>query len=103
MKWNYVDDAPTAFNFCIENFKLIASVNFICLQISNAYLQFILGPSANILFEFVKEMPKSETPYRLEIASLLGGLFVTWVILQLFPVSVEISEQMCNKNEFSCV
>jgi hypothetical protein len=39
-------------------------------------------------------MPKSETAYRIEIASLLGGLFFTWVILQLFPVSAEISEQV---------
>ncbi|PNX94357.1 ABC transporter A family member 7-like protein [Trifolium pratense] len=61
--------------------------------ISNAYLQFLRGPGTKMLFEFVKEMPKSETAYRLEIASLLGGLFFTWVILQLFPVSAEISEQ----------
>ncbi|XP_057416443.1 ABC transporter A family member 7-like [Lotus japonicus] len=66
----------------INLMRIPRSINLI----SNAYLQFILGPSANILFEFVKEMPKSETPYRLEIASLMGGLFVTWVILQLFPV-----------------
>ncbi|KEH31922.1 ABC transporter A family protein [Medicago truncatula] len=55
-------------------------------MISNAYLQFLLGPSTKILFEFVKEMPKSETPIRIEIATLLGSLFFTWVVLQLFPV-----------------
>ncbi|WJX89982.1 Phospholipid-transporting ATPase abca7 [Trifolium repens] len=54
--------------------------------ISNAYLQFLRGPGTKMLFEFVKEMPKSETPLRIEVASLLGGLFYTWVILQLFPV-----------------
>jgi hypothetical protein len=64
------------------------------MQISNAYLQFLRGPGTKMLFDFVKEMPKSETAYRIEIASLLGGLFFTWVILQLFPVSAEISEQV---------
>ncbi|XP_045792339.1 ABC transporter A family member 7-like isoform X4 [Trifolium pratense] len=54
--------------------------------ISNAYLQFLCGPGTKMLFEFVKEMPKSETSYRINIAALLGGLFFTWVILQLFPV-----------------
>ncbi|KEH31924.1 ABC transporter A family protein [Medicago truncatula] len=54
--------------------------------ISNAYLQFLRGLGTKMLFEFVKEMPKSETPLRIEIASLLGVLFFTWVVLQLFPV-----------------
>ncbi|CAI9112239.1 OLC1v1012658C1 [Oldenlandia corymbosa var. corymbosa] len=53
---------------------------------SNAYLQFLLGPGSKILFEFVKEMPKPETRIRLDFSSLLGPLFFTWVILQLFPV-----------------
>ncbi|XP_052175701.1 ABC transporter A family member 7-like isoform X2 [Diospyros lotus] len=53
---------------------------------SNAYLQFLLGPSKKMLFEFVKEMPKPETQLKLDLASLLGPLFFTWVILQLFPV-----------------
>ncbi|KAL9155884.1 hypothetical protein ABFS82_09G035700 [Erythranthe guttata] len=53
---------------------------------SNAYLQFLLGPSAKMLFEFVKEMPKPETNLRLDFSSLLGPLFFTWVIVQLFPV-----------------
>ena len=57
------------------------------MQISNAYLQFLRGPGTKILFEFVKEMPKSETSIRIEIATLLGSLFYTWVVLQLFPVS----------------
>jgi hypothetical protein len=51
------------------------------MQISNAYLQFLHGFGTKILFEFVKEMPKSETPIRIEITTL------TWVVLQLFSVS----------------
>jgi len=64
------------------------------MQISNAYLKFLLGPDTKMLFEFVKGMPKPETPIRLEVASLLSGLFFTWVVLLLFPVSAEISEQI---------
>nr|GMC74269.1 ABC transporter A family member 7-like [Ipomoea batatas] len=55
-------------------------------MVSNAYLQFLLGPSTKMLFEFVKEMPKPETRIRLDFASLLGPLFFTWVVIQLFPV-----------------
>lgn len=58
-----------------------------CLQVSNAYLQFLLGPGTKMLLEFVKEMPKSGTRLRLDFSSILGPLFFTWVILQLFPVS----------------
>ncbi|CAH9126171.1 unnamed protein product [Cuscuta epithymum] len=54
--------------------------------VSNAYLQFLLGPSTKMQFEFVKEMPKPETRVRLDFASLLGPLFFTWVVIQLFPV-----------------
>ncbi|XP_048138720.1 ABC transporter A family member 7-like isoform X2 [Rhodamnia argentea] len=53
---------------------------------SNAYIQFLLGPATKMLFEFVKEMPKPETVVRLDLSSLLGTLFFTWVIIQLFPV-----------------
>nr|XP_017188524.2 ABC transporter A family member 7-like isoform X2 [Malus domestica] len=53
---------------------------------SNAYLQSVQGSSMEMLFEFVKEMPKPETKLRLDFSSLLGTLFFTWVILQLFPV-----------------
>lgn len=59
-------------------------------QASNAYLQFLRGPGTNILFESVKEMPKPGTKLRLDLSSLLGTLFFTWVILQLFPVSISI-------------
>ncbi|KAL8123533.1 hypothetical protein AgCh_011491 [Apium graveolens] len=54
--------------------------------VSSSYLQFLLGPAANMLFDFVKEMPKPETELNFDFASLLGPLFFTWVILQLFPV-----------------
>ncbi|CAH9092540.1 unnamed protein product [Cuscuta europaea] len=54
--------------------------------VSNAYLQFLLGPSTKMQLEFVKEMPKPETRVRLDFASLLGPLFFTWVVVQLFPV-----------------
>ncbi|KAF2542610.1 hypothetical protein F2Q68_00031073 [Brassica cretica] len=57
------------------------------LQVSNAYLEYLKGPRTRILFEFVKEMPKPETKLRLNIASLIGAVFFTWVILLLFPVS----------------
>ncbi|PKI78008.1 hypothetical protein CRG98_001628 [Punica granatum] len=53
---------------------------------SNAYLQFLRGSDTKILLEFVKEMPKPQTKLRLDISSLLGTLFFTWVIIQLFPV-----------------
>ncbi|XVE54827.1 hypothetical protein DITRI_Ditri03aG0113900 [Diplodiscus trichospermus] len=53
---------------------------------SNAYLQFLKGPNTKMLLEFVKEMPKLETEIRIDLSSLLGTLFFTWVILQLFPV-----------------
>ncbi|CAN1300053.1 ABC transporter A family member 7 [Linum perenne] len=55
---------------------------------SNAYLRFLKGPSAGMQLQFVKEMPKSETNIRLDLASVLGTLFFTWVILQLFPVTL---------------
>nr|BAO45863.1 ATP-binding cassette transporter subfamily A member [Acacia mangium] len=54
--------------------------------VSNAFLQFLQGSGTEMLFEFVKEMPKPETPLRIDVASLLGSLFFTWVFLQLFPV-----------------
>ncbi|KAL4559227.1 hypothetical protein LXL04_031362 [Taraxacum kok-saghyz] len=54
--------------------------------VSNAFLQLLLGPSTQMLFDFVKEMPKPETELRLDFSSLLGPLFFTWVILQLFPI-----------------
>ncbi|GLU12342.1 hypothetical protein SLE2022_290270 [Rubroshorea leprosula] len=66
----------------IELVRVPRSVNLV----SNAYLQFLLGSGTKMLFEFVKEMPKPETKLRLDLSSVLGTLFFTWVILQLFPV-----------------
>nr|DAD46476.1 TPA_asm: hypothetical protein HUJ06_016413 [Nelumbo nucifera] len=56
------------------------------VQVSNAYLQFLRDAGTRILFEFVKEMPKPETKLRLDFSPLLGPLFFTWIILQLFPI-----------------
>ncbi|MCI01111.1 ABC transporter A family member 7-like, partial [Trifolium medium] len=61
--------------------RIPRSVNLV----SDAYLQFLLGPGTKMLFEFVKEMPKPATTIKFDLASLLGALFFTWVILQLFP------------------
>jgi len=58
------------------------------MQVSNAYLEFLQGSGTKMLFDFVKEMPKQETRLRLEMASLIGPIFFTWVILLLFPVSL---------------
>ncbi|KAE9601964.1 putative molybdate-transporting ATPase [Lupinus albus] len=62
--------------------RIPRSVNLI----SNAYLESVMGPGVKVLLDFIKEMPKSEMSFRIEIGSLIGGLFFTWVILQLFPV-----------------
>ncbi|KAJ0241681.1 ABC transporter A family member 8 [Hirschfeldia incana] len=53
---------------------------------TNAYLEFLKGSQTKILFEYIKEMPKPETKLTLDITSLVGPLFFTWVILLLFPV-----------------
>ncbi|XP_015942537.1 ABC transporter A family member 7-like [Arachis duranensis] len=57
-------------------------------MISNAFLKFLLGNGTKMLFDFIGEMPKpaSSDTTMIDITSLLGGLFYTWVILQLFPV-----------------
>ncbi|CAN8254913.1 unnamed protein product [Cochlearia groenlandica] len=62
--------------------RVARSVNLV----SNAYLQFLQGSGTRMLFEYVKEMPKPETRLRLDVASLIGPLFFSWVILLLFPV-----------------
>ncbi|CBI15253.3 unnamed protein product, partial [Vitis vinifera] len=53
---------------------------------SNAYLQLVQGDGVKMVLDFIKEMPKPETQVRLDLSSVLGTLFFTWVILQLFPV-----------------
>ncbi|CAN0901622.1 ABC transporter A family member 7 [Linum grandiflorum] len=68
-------------------FKLLRVPRIVNLA-SNAYLQLLKGPSARMELEFVKEMPRSPTDFRLDLASVLGTLFFTWVILQLFPVAL---------------
>ncbi|CAK7322852.1 unnamed protein product [Dovyalis caffra] len=50
--------------------------------VSNAFLQF----RGRMVLDFVAEMPKHATKLKLDIASLLGTLFFTWVVIQLFPV-----------------
>ncbi|GLU12336.1 hypothetical protein SLE2022_290230 [Rubroshorea leprosula] len=57
--------------------------------VSNAYLQFLRGAGTKMLFEFVKEMPKPGTKFKLDLSSLLGPLFFTWIILQPFPMILE--------------
>ncbi|KAF6155708.1 hypothetical protein GIB67_007145 [Kingdonia uniflora] len=54
--------------------------------VTNAYLRFVSGHGVNLVFDFVKEMPMHETKLVLDFSSLLGALFFTWVVLQLFPV-----------------
>ncbi|KAF2553421.1 hypothetical protein F2Q68_00034697 [Brassica cretica] len=65
--------------------KLLRVPRLVSLM-SNAYLQYLKSPRTRMLLEFVKEMPKPETKLRLDIASLIGAVFFTWVILLLFPV-----------------
>ncbi|KAK9104965.1 hypothetical protein Scep_021809 [Stephania cephalantha] len=55
-------------------------------MVTNAYLKLLRGAAVKITLDFVKEMPKPETKLRLDFSSLLGGLFFTWVVVQLFPV-----------------
>ncbi|KAF3437771.1 hypothetical protein FNV43_RR20527 [Rhamnella rubrinervis] len=69
-------------NTAIGLLRVPRSVNLV----SNAYLQFLKGPGTKMLFDFVKEMPKPGTETRLDFSSLLGPLFFSWVIIQLFPV-----------------
>ncbi|ESQ45797.1 hypothetical protein EUTSA_v10011038mg [Eutrema salsugineum] len=64
--------------------KLVRVPRLVSL-VSNAYLQYLQGPGTRISFEFVKEMPKQETKLRLDLASLIGPVFFTWVILLLLP------------------
>ncbi|KAG7633623.1 ABC transporter-like [Arabidopsis suecica] len=66
----------------VKYVRVPRSVNLV----SNAYLEFLQGSGTKMLFDFVKEMPKQETRLRLEMASLIGPIFFTWVILLLFPV-----------------
>ncbi|XP_026433915.1 ABC transporter A family member 7-like [Papaver somniferum] len=53
---------------------------------SNAYLQHLKGAGVKMLLDFVKEMPKQGSKLTVDFSSLLGALFFSWVVLQLFPV-----------------
>ncbi|KAH1117723.1 hypothetical protein AAZX31_17G095600 [Glycine max] len=80
--YNSTYERHTGFGPSSVLLRIPRSINLL----SNSYLQFLLGPGTKMLFEFVKEMPKPETSFNLELSSLLGTMFFTWVILQLFPV-----------------
>lgn len=41
-----------------------------------------------MLFEFVKDMNQLAALGGMDVASAFGPLFFTWVVLQLFPVSM---------------
>uniref|UniRef100_A0A0E0B1Z0 ABC transporter domain-containing protein n=1 Tax=Oryza glumipatula TaxID=40148 RepID=A0A0E0B1Z0_9ORYZ len=79
-------------NFVLSNFGVLQNhltiqQFMLCfLQISNAYLKFIRGNGVDMLLEYVKEMPKVGTRFRLDLSSLLSVLFFTWIVELLFPV-----------------
>ncbi|KAI3925695.1 hypothetical protein MKW92_030795 [Papaver armeniacum] len=62
--------------------RVLRSVNLA----SNAYLQHLKGAGVKMLLDFVKEMPKQGSKLTVDFSSLLGALFFSWVVLQLFPV-----------------
>ncbi|XP_019102277.1 PREDICTED: ABC transporter A family member 4-like isoform X2 [Camelina sativa] len=66
----------------VKYVRVPRSVNLV----SNAYLQFFRGSGTKMLLDFVKEMPKQESMLRVDIASVIGPVFLTWVIVLLFPV-----------------
>ena len=41
-----------------------------------------------MLLEYVKDMPKVGTKLKVDMSSLLGALFFTWIVELLFPVSM---------------
>ncbi|KAM3262597.1 hypothetical protein ACQJBY_052994 [Aegilops geniculata] len=53
---------------------------------SNAYIKFLKGSGAEMLLEYVKDMPKVGSELKLDLSSLLGALFFTWIVELLFPV-----------------
>ncbi|KAL1210262.1 ABC transporter A family member 6 [Cardamine amara subsp. amara] len=80
--WYYTTYKGDLQDWRVKYVRVLRSVN----MVSNAYLQFLQGPGTKMLFDFVKEMPKQETRLRMDMASLIGPIFFTWVILLLFPV-----------------
>ncbi|XP_070006475.1 ABC transporter A family member 7-like isoform X2 [Nicotiana sylvestris] len=56
-------------------------------MVTNAYLQFLRGPSTKMVLDFVAEMPIPGGFRRPDdISTFLNIVFFTWVILQIFPV-----------------
>ncbi|KAF7072091.1 hypothetical protein CFC21_112353 [Triticum aestivum] len=55
-------------------------------MVSDAYIKFLRGSGAEMLLEYVKDMPKVGSELKLDLSSLLGALFFTWIIELLFPV-----------------
>uniref|UniRef100_A0A0E0QQB8 ABC transporter domain-containing protein n=1 Tax=Oryza rufipogon TaxID=4529 RepID=A0A0E0QQB8_ORYRU len=79
--YNSTYNDNTAYSF-IAALRVPRLVN----AISNAYLKFIRGSGVDMLLEYVKEMPKVGTRFRLDLSSLLSVLFFTWIVELLFPV-----------------
>ncbi|XP_052168457.1 ABC transporter A family member 7-like isoform X2 [Oryza glaberrima] len=79
--YNSTYNDNTAYSF-IAALRVPRLVN----AISNAYLKFIRGNGVDMLLEYVKEMPKVGTRFRLDLSSLLSVLFFTWIVELLFPV-----------------
>jgi hypothetical protein len=54
--------------------------------LSNAYVQWALGPDYALTLAGILEMPRQASRLRLDFSSLLGPLFFTWVAQLLLPV-----------------
>ncbi|KAK1257281.1 ABC transporter A family member 7 [Acorus gramineus] len=69
------------------NTRILRSVNAVSIQYNdNSYLQFIRGTNVKMLLEYVREMPKLATgTSKLNVSTILGPLFFTWVIELLLP------------------
>ncbi|XP_019101774.1 PREDICTED: ABC transporter A family member 6-like, partial [Camelina sativa] len=80
--WYYTTYKGDLQDWRVKYVRVPRSVNLV----SNAYLEFLKGPGTKMLLDFVKEMPKQETRLRMDMASLVGPIFFSWVILLLFPV-----------------
>ncbi|TVU09289.1 hypothetical protein EJB05_42752 [Eragrostis curvula] len=81
--YNSTYNDNTAYSF-IATLRVPRLVN----AVSNAYLKSIKGTWGEMLLEYVKDMPKVGTSFRLDLSSLLSALFFTWIIELLFPVSM---------------
>ncbi|TVU09304.1 hypothetical protein EJB05_42767 [Eragrostis curvula] len=79
--YNSTYNDNTAYSF-IATLRVPRLVN----AVSNAYLKSIKGTWGEMLLEYVKDMPKVGTSFRLDLSSLLSALFFTWIIELLFPV-----------------